>query len=119
MFCYLAQMFLAHRVGKIPRQGTLVYPSKGKKDHAHQWAQSLAALCGYSTVALRLLSKEKQALKSLGGRDRVDFTSRKIRGSVFFVDDILTSGGTARAAFRALGKPKSFQIWTVFYRREL
>jgi predicted amidophosphoribosyltransferase len=36
-----------------------------------------------------------------------------------FADDVFTTGATARAAWKALGEPKPFQIWTLSYRASL
>ena len=36
--------------------------------------------------------------------------------AIIFVDDVITSGATARAVYWALGRPKGFQVWTLFDR---
>lgn len=38
---------------------------------------------------------------------------------IIFVDDLVTTGATARAAFEALGCPKHFRIWALFDRSAL
>lgn len=36
-----------------------------------------------------------------------------------FVDDLVTTGATARAAYEALGQPPDFRIWALFHRSSL
>lgn len=38
---------------------------------------------------------------------------------VIFVDDVVTTGSTALAAWEAIGKPKDFKIWCLGYRPKL
>jgi predicted amidophosphoribosyltransferase len=39
--------------------------------------------------------------------------------SIIFTDDVITSGATARAAYEALGRPNSFEVWTLVCRPKL
>lgn len=38
---------------------------------------------------------------------------------VHFVDDVLTTGSTALAAWQALGHPRHFTVWSLIYRSRL
>ena len=39
--------------------------------------------------------------------------------NLVFVDDVVTSGATAKAAYLALGKPASFMVWSLFWRKKI
>ena len=45
-----------------------------------------------------------------------DFRSKIENYRVIFVDDVLTTGSTARSAWKTLGKPKDFAVWTLVQR---
>ena len=47
-------------------------------------------------------------------RASLSFLKRK---ALVFVDDVLTTGSTARAAFQALDKPENFFVFTLVWRR--
>lgn len=116
----LAKMFLLKQGIPISR-GTIVYPSKGEKDHAFEWSLALANLLNLNFLPLELVSEKKQALLSRGERQRVLFKPLKVpkNSPLILADDIVTTGATAKAAWQALGQPKSFAVWSIFYRRSL
>lgn len=109
-------MFVAFRLSQFPRDGVLVYPSKGPEDHASAWARALGQILGYPTSPLLLVDPQKQARLTRPQRFNRRFSASLAGKSVILVDDILTTGATAKAAFVALNRPENFTIWTLFYR---
>lgn len=96
----------------------IVVPAAGssnlQKDHAYLLAQSVASSLNLPLQAsLFKYSNQSQKQKKLSSRARLRIGSHeKISNntSVLFVDDIVTSGATAQASFKALGRPKHFEI---------
>lgn len=96
----------------------LVPPSKREKfDHAWSFGEALAKMSGAELLSPFLIENVEIEQKHLNKMERSALTyslSQKVRGDSFvFVDDLITTGGTARAAWVALGKPKRFSAWTV------
>ncbi len=93
-------------------------PSGNKRDHAFCWARALAlqmkaemidvfALEGH-TVFQKSLSRQERQNRKFILKEEID------RDRTFiFVDDTITSGGTAQAAFEALDCPDRFEVWTL------
>lgn len=100
--------------------------SRFVRDHAEELAFRLARIWGgdYCARALRRTSSAEQKHANLAMRSAVKRIDRGVVGidinrPVVFVDDVLTTGSTAEVAFRSLGRPEKFEIWTVFYRPRL
>ena len=92
-----------------------------EKDHAYVWGENLATITGGQiSLELKRESGEEQKKKKLQGRQESQFI--KVgegfyrEKKVILVDDIIASGSTALAAYRALGEPKFFQVWTIAHR---
>lgn len=96
-----------------PDQCCLVpIPSKsGKPDHAAGFASALAKLTGFPVLsALRVVKTvEHQKTKSREQRRLIQFAkARPLKNAnPILVDDVVTSGATLQAAYKALGKPVS------------
>ena len=96
---------------------------EGSLDHARAFAEALAFYFG-GEVLLILERKNKnpnQKFKSRKERSLLEFYRKNSskKGTFVFVDDVLTSGSTARAAFRALDRPSQFFIFTLAWRRSV
>ncbi len=92
------------------------------KDHAYLLAESLRFHFGGELRPL-LIKKDQhssQKLKLKRERSSIEFLSTgvlKPRETVVFVDDVLTTGSTARSAYKALNRPKNFFIFTLAWKR--
>jgi predicted amidophosphoribosyltransferase len=118
------------------KRGWLVIPPPGRsgygeRDHAGGLAEALAAAnVDYflpETGALERVGESRRAksqkLKSRDERLRVEFriaesAKNRIRHApgFLFIDDVIATGATARAAWAALGKPHAFESWAIAYK---
>jgi predicted amidophosphoribosyltransferase len=93
-------------------------------DHAGAWAQALGAIMGWPVLDPFELSLDRdQRTKRRDERLRKQVrlkTGFQLKAqSVVFVDDVITTGGTARACYRALNNPESFSVMVVARRPRL
>ena len=87
-------------------------------------ASSQASSCHSQISSSNSSSDDHQDQKYKNKYHRKNIYFQKTRelppeSKVIFVDDILTTGATAYAAYVALGKPKSFQIFTLAWRQNI
>lgn len=128
---YYAKIFAKKIVGTITTSSPLyIVPAppkrKGQKDHAYIWGEALAeALGGRLVPCLPRVSKRHQRFADIGERSSVEMkVLEKYSNNVdlsggahwIFVDDVVTTGATAQAAFQALGCPGNFQVWALAHR---
>ncbi len=89
-------------------------------DHASRWLEALRELLGGQRV--RSLSRTLnggQRKKSREERKRIGFEVKEthtLSKPTTLVDDVVTTGATAFAAFEALGSPKNLQLFALAYR---
>lgn len=100
---------------------------QGVKDHAFQLALCLSEIWG-AEMSLCLERESSQSQRRAGRLERkatrIRFrpndptweSVRQRKKTVVFVDDVVTTGSTAQAAFLALGSPSTFNVWTLAYR---
>jgi len=93
-----------------------------QKDHAGQLAHALSYYFGGNVCDLLKRSENYDSQKNKTRRQRVKIELQKILSipsdrTIVFVDDVLTTGSTARAAFQTLNCPKKFFIFTLIWKR--
>jgi len=113
----LAHVIAAHTQYSGSR---VFYPSRrGLADHASCLAEQLARAMGLEAQPLLKRSWRKQALLNKKERKNQAFEAFTNATKALLVDDIVTSGATVEACYLALGQPKEFQAWSLFYRKSL
>lgn len=128
----LAQLWLQNSCEKVSLSPTsILIPCPSRKvgrDHALRWTQAMSQATGIAySQRLRYSAQavSSQRSSSFYERKKIRFeiiaqespleTSKKI----VFMDDIVTTGATANAAWMALGQPKDFEVWCLVYRNSL
>ncbi len=127
----LVQILLFER-GKESRKPHYLHPPAGsrKRDHAWLLAHCFAEISGAEGIEaledqtprpggqkhLSAVERAERRLSLSGDRHEICTTTNS---SWIFVDDVITSGATAMAAYMALGDPARFEVWTLVCRPKL
>jgi len=123
---FYAQHFFLHWADSLSISKSTIFVSVESRSgnlHAQNWGQALSDFFHRPHENVLSLEGDLQSQKTLSllrrrGRkmiSRVDF-SRLQGHQLIFVDDVVTSGSTALAAYRALKEPKDFQVWSLVWR---
>lgn len=123
---FAEQIFFPRQLEKLRGQDIktrfVPVPSvRGRPDHAFYFAKALAkSLDGEFAPILRRMDRTQQHSKSRQERRNVEFKlseifthSNPFAGRTVIVDDVLTTGETAKAAIAALQAKHPIEVWVV------
>jgi predicted amidophosphoribosyltransferase len=127
----LSAMFFQVRL-QLPLENRKIYvvpapaSREGARDHALIWAENLATMLNAellpclrkeNQIHQRELSKEERAERAFSVDEKYSRYCEEVDTALWiFADDIYTTGATALAAHKALGRPPHFEVWVIGYR---
>lgn len=117
----IAREFFATSAKEWPESFCCVVNDSRTVDHGREWAKAFSKVAHKPYFCLRVESKANHKQKSRKER----YQDRQVAleegycrwgKSCWFIDDVLTTGATARAVWESLGKPKGFHAVALVYR---
>jgi predicted amidophosphoribosyltransferase len=131
-----AELFSHERLGLGDCQPAgFVLPPRSKRQEDHAWALAMEFSRLWKKPILDILTENQgekgshRIQKQLTGdqrherryraKDGFELADWSQRGSLILVDDVITSGATAMAAYMALEDPSRFEVWTLVNRPKL
>lgn len=128
---FWAEVFSRSHLGALENEGPVLSTSaplrgaKASADHAFHWTRAFSEEQGLSFQGSLFhkaesgTQRKKDLPARLGGLRLVKKTEERRVGPGLWVlgDDIMTTGETARAVYRALGRPLRFEVWCLARRR--
>jgi predicted amidophosphoribosyltransferase len=101
----------------------LPIPSTHARNHALGFARALALQTGWTVLddvlTIPAQNQNQKKLDRFARQRRTYGLSRQVPlyQPLIVIDDVITTGATARAAFQALKRPKYMQVWCLMDRR--
>lgn len=127
-WCWIAQELVRHfgyTLGRFPKVWIVAAPrASHHPDHAARFSKALSQILGQPLGPV-IYKKSSYKQRFLSRNERLHFQveipeintwSATDSEAVLFVDDVLTTGGTAESVYKALGQPSNFFVWTLAYR---
>lgn len=126
-WAYWAEQFAFHHRPRLEahRYVFVGAPRKDERpDHSEWFAYELARLFQARYVGRPVLKRADHKSVLLLRKQRLDprrfvkntSFQRSAGSTIVLMDDVRTTGATARAVFEALGRPKRFEHWVLAYR---
>ena len=91
-----------------------------RRDHSSCLAEALSLITGWELANILVYDdfdqsaqKTKGALERENRKFKASMPITGFNGTLIFVDDVVTTGSTAVAAWNALGKPRNFEVWCI------
>lgn len=91
-----------------------------KRDHSSCLAEALSMITGWELASIlenddfdKSAQKSKSAIERQNRKFKAKIQFTGFKGTILFVDDVVTTGSTAVAAWNAIGKPCNFEVWCI------